>query len=95
MFSILEPEHGEGIYFAGTVKKALEVWKLPNQEYVYMVEAEVLTGDSSPGRCNLVVPPVLDTNPARRYHSVSGGPDVSVIFDGRQALPTKIFTCKM
>lgn len=88
-----DPQYGEGIYFASTVEKALEVWKLPNQEYVYIVEAEVLTGNSTPGQCGLIVPPVLD--PAKRYDSVSGGPDISVIFNSRQALPTKIIICKM
>lgn len=77
------------------MKKAIEVWKLPNQEYVYIVEAEVLTGESAPGRCGLVVPPVQDTNPAERCDSVNGGPDISVIFNSRQALPTKIIICKM
>lgn len=66
---------------------------MPNQEYVYIVEAEVLTGNSTPGQCGLIVPPVLD--PAKRYDSVSGGPDISVIFNSRQALPTKIIICKM
>lgn len=95
-FLPLEPTSGEeGIYFVANVKKVLEVWQLPKQEYMYIVEAEVLTGNSTPGQRGLVVPPVLDTNPARRYHSVSAGPDVSVIFDRRQALPTKIITCKL
>lgn len=95
LFFIPEPNHGEGIYFAATVQKALEVWKLPNQEYLYMVEATVLTGNPTAGRPGLIVPPLLDSSPDRRHHSVSAGPDVSVIFDGRQALPTKIFTCKL
>lgn len=95
LFLSSDPGYGEGIYFAGTVQKALQLWKLPNQEYVYIVEADVLTGTSTPGQCGLIVPPVLDTNPAKRYDSVSGSPDVCVIFNGRQALPTKIITWKM
>lgn len=94
-FCLSDPEYGEGIYFAGTVKKALSVWRLPKQEYVYIVEAEVLTGSSAPGRRGLVVPPVMDRDPSRRYDSASGGNDISVIFNSRQALPTKIITCKM
>lgn len=90
-----DSEYGEGIYFAGTVEKALEVWKLPNQDYLYIVEAEVLTGTSTPGQRGLLVPPALDTNPAKHYDSVSGGADIAVIFNSRQALPTKIIICKM
>ncbi|XP_029314246.1 LOW QUALITY PROTEIN: protein mono-ADP-ribosyltransferase PARP9 [Cottoperca gobio] len=83
-----ETAFGEGIYFAGTVKKAKEVWREQKEEYLYFVEAEVLTGNSTPGRPGLILPP------ADGADSVSGGPDVSVIFSGYQALPTFIITCK-
>lgn len=91
----LDPAYGEGIYFASTVQKALEVWKLPIQEYLYLVEAEVLTGHSAPGHRGLIVPPVLETDPVQRYDSVSGGPDISVVFNSCQALPTKIIICRI
>ncbi|XP_068561273.1 protein mono-ADP-ribosyltransferase PARP9 isoform X2 [Cebidichthys violaceus] len=93
-----EPLYGEGIYFASKVKKALEVWKVPKEgkeEYLYFVEAEVLTGSSAPGTAGLILPPALGTDPLTMYNSVSGGPDVSVVFSGYQALPTYIITCKM
>ncbi|XP_034549319.1 protein mono-ADP-ribosyltransferase PARP9 isoform X2 [Notolabrus celidotus] len=78
---------GEGIYFAGTVKKAMEVWMKPIEEYVYFVEAEVLTGNSTRGEQGLILPPA-------EANSVSGGPDIAVIFSGHQALPKYIITCK-
>ncbi|XP_053295539.1 protein mono-ADP-ribosyltransferase PARP9 [Pleuronectes platessa] len=86
-----DPAYGEGIYFAGTVRKALEVWKERNEAYLYLVEAEVLTGNSTPGRPGLILPDV-GTHP-QIFESVSGGPDLSVIFSGYQALPTYITTC--
>ncbi|KAJ4933699.1 hypothetical protein JOQ06_030523 [Pogonophryne albipinna] len=93
-----EAAYGEGIYFAGTVKKAMEVWKEqkehPKEEYLYFVEAEVLTGKSTRGTPGLILPPPVREDPLLLHDSVSGGPDVSVIFSGYQALPTYIITCK-
>ncbi|KAI9535155.1 hypothetical protein NQZ68_007246 [Dissostichus eleginoides] len=93
-----EAAYGEGIYFAGTVKKAMEVWKEqkehPKEEYLYFVEAEVLTGNSTRGTPGLILPPPVLEDPLLLHDSVSGGPDVSVIFSGYQALPTYIITCR-
>ncbi|XP_034430841.1 protein mono-ADP-ribosyltransferase PARP9 [Hippoglossus hippoglossus] len=86
-----DPAYGEGIYFAGTVRKAMEVWKERNETYLYLVEAEVQTGNSTPGRPGLILP-VVGTHP-QIFDSVSGGPDLSVIFSGYQALPKYIITC--
>ncbi|XP_049903950.1 protein mono-ADP-ribosyltransferase PARP9 [Epinephelus moara] len=93
-----DPSFGEGIYFASKVKIAMEVWKehkRPKEEYLYFVEAEVLTGNPAPGKPGLILPPAVGTESQTVYHSVSGGPDISVIFSGYQALPTYIITCKM
>ncbi|XP_031147264.1 protein mono-ADP-ribosyltransferase PARP9 isoform X2 [Sander lucioperca] len=90
-----EPAYGEGIYFAGTVQKAMEVWKGPKEEYLYFVEANVLTGNSTPGKPGLILPPAVGTDSLMLYDSVSGGRDISVIFSGYQALPTYIVTCKI
>ncbi|KAM6955772.1 protein mono-ADP-ribosyltransferase PARP9 [Lycodopsis pacificus] len=93
-----EPLYGEGIYFAGTVKAAMEVWKglkEEKEEYLYFVDAKVLTGRSTPGKRGLILPPAVETDPLVMYDSVNGGPDVSVVFSGYQALPTYIYTCKM
>ncbi|XP_045909322.1 protein mono-ADP-ribosyltransferase PARP9 isoform X2 [Micropterus dolomieu] len=90
-----DPAYGEGIYFAGTVRKAMEVWKEPSEEYLYFVEADVLTGNSTPGKPGLILPPAVETNPQVMYNSVHGGPDISVVFSTYQALPKYIITCKM
>uniref|UniRef100_G3NCP2 Macro domain-containing protein n=1 Tax=Gasterosteus aculeatus TaxID=69293 RepID=G3NCP2_GASAC len=92
-----EPAYGAGIYFARTAKKALEVWKWPkeeNEEYVYFVEAEVLTGNSTRGEEGLILPPAVGADPNVRFDSVSG-PDVAVIFSGYQARPKYIITCNV
>ncbi|KAI3356507.1 hypothetical protein L3Q82_017714 [Scortum barcoo] len=84
--------YGEGIYFADSVKKAMEVWK-PKTRYLHFVEAEVLTGNSTPGKKGLILPPAVAGTDPRLYDSVRG-PGVSVIFSGYQALPKYIITCK-
>ncbi|XP_042281857.1 protein mono-ADP-ribosyltransferase PARP9 [Thunnus maccoyii] len=92
-----DPAYGEGIYFAGTAKKAMEVWKEggEKEEYLYFVEAEVLTGNSTRGKPGLILPPPkTGTDPQILYDSVDGGADISVIFSGYQALPSYIITCK-
>lgn len=70
------------------------MWKDPKLEFVHLVVAEVLTGNSTPGRQGLVLPPTGSTEPLGLYKSVSGGKDISVIFSGYQALPTYIVTYK-
>lgn len=72
----------------------MKVWKERNDEYLYFVEAEVLTGNSTRGKPGLILPPSVGTDPLTRYDSVSGGSDISVIFSGYQALPKYIITCK-
>ncbi|KAM9709259.1 protein mono-ADP-ribosyltransferase PARP9 isoform 1-T2 [Menidia menidia] len=89
-----EPAYGEGIYFTSTVKKARELWRLKNEEYLYFVQAEVLKGKSSPGQRGLILPPPVGSDPGIIHDSVTGGHDISVIFSGYQALPTYIITCK-
>ncbi|XP_039673638.1 protein mono-ADP-ribosyltransferase PARP9 isoform X2 [Perca fluviatilis] len=90
-----EPKYGEGIYFAGTVEKAMEVWKGQKEEYLHFVEAKVLTGNATSGKPGLILPPAVGTDPPILYDSVSGERDISVIFSGYQALPTYIITCKV
>ncbi|KAK5861426.1 hypothetical protein PBY51_022824 [Eleginops maclovinus] len=86
---------GEGIYFAGTVKKAMELWKgPPKEEYLYFVEAEVQTGHTFSGKRGFILPPPMKKDPLVMYDSLSGGLDVSIIFSCYQALPTYIITCR-
>ncbi|XP_072253977.1 protein mono-ADP-ribosyltransferase PARP9 isoform X2 [Leuresthes tenuis] len=89
-----DPAYGEGIYFARTVKKAMDLWKLKKDKYLYFVEAEVLMGNSTPGKRGLILPPPVGSDPGVIYDSVTGGGDTSVVFSGYQALPTYIITCK-
>ncbi|XP_015226912.1 PREDICTED: poly [ADP-ribose] polymerase 9-like [Cyprinodon variegatus] len=89
-----DQRYGEGIYFASTIKKALDLWKNRREEYLYFVEAEVLKGKSVPGKPELIMPPAVDRDPSIVYDSVDGGPDISVIFSGYQALPKYIIICK-
>ncbi|KAM9347667.1 protein mono-ADP-ribosyltransferase PARP9 [Symphorus nematophorus] len=92
-----DPAYGEGIYFTTSAKKAMEVWKGANEEYLHFVEAEVLIGNSTPGKRGLILPPAKGKDPQALYDSVDGGPvdrDVSVIFSGYQALPKYIITCR-
>lgn len=72
----------------------MEVWGKRHQEYLHFVEAEVLTGTSTPGKPGLILPPAIGPEPFILYDSLSGGPDISVIFSGYQALPRYIITCK-
>lgn len=87
--------YGEGIYFARNVTTAMELWKENNEEYLYFVEAEVLTENSTPGKRGLTLPPALETNPQMFYDSVKGGNDIAVVFSSYQALPKHIITCKL
>lgn len=73
----------------------MEVWKEKHEEYLYFVEAEVLTGNSTLGKPGLIMPPAVGTQPGLLYDSVNdGGPNVAVIFSGYQALPRYIITCR-
>ncbi|XP_061579916.1 protein mono-ADP-ribosyltransferase PARP9 [Cololabis saira] len=88
-----DPLFGEGIYFARTIKKAMELWRQKNEKHVYFVQADVLTGKATQGRPELILPPPVGTDPDVMFDSVSGGTDISVIFSGYQALPRYIITC--
>ncbi|KAK6312538.1 hypothetical protein J4Q44_G00182020 [Coregonus suidteri] len=90
-----EPKLGEGIYFSGSVHGAERLWKgSPDEEYLYFIEAQVLTGKSTVGCPGLIVPPPFARDPLTLYHSVKGGKDIWVIFNGHQALPEYLITCK-
>ncbi|XP_006793753.1 protein mono-ADP-ribosyltransferase PARP9-like [Neolamprologus brichardi] len=89
-----DPKYGEGIYFAGTVKEAMDVWKEEKDKYLYFVEADVLRGTPTEGQRGLILPPAKGTDPQVRFDSVSGGSNISVIFSSYQALPRYIITCE-
>lgn len=73
----------------------MELWKEQNEEYVYLVEADVLTGVSTRGKPGLILPPARGTDPLIHYDSVNGGNDIAVIFSTYQARPKHIITCKL
>uniref|UniRef100_A0A3Q2CMM6 Poly [ADP-ribose] polymerase 9-like n=1 Tax=Cyprinodon variegatus TaxID=28743 RepID=A0A3Q2CMM6_CYPVA len=87
-------EYGDGIYFTRSVNVAMKLWKQTGDEYLYFVEAEVLKGKSVRGKPGIFMPPPVGKDPNVTYDGVDGGPDVSVIFSGYQALPKYIITCK-
>ncbi|XP_038138806.1 protein mono-ADP-ribosyltransferase PARP9-like [Cyprinodon tularosa] len=89
-----DPEYGDGIYFTRSVNVAMKLWKQTGEEYLYFVEAEVLKGRSVRGKPGIFMPPPVGKDPNVTYDGVDGGPDVSVIFSGYQALPKYIITCK-
>lgn len=94
LFLDSDPQCGEGIYFAKNVKKAMDVWRENNDQYLYFVEADVLTGKSIKGKPGLILPPAVGKDPQVRFDSVNGGSDISVIFSSYQALPRYIITCR-
>ncbi|KAK6301841.1 hypothetical protein J4Q44_G00278940 [Coregonus suidteri] len=69
-----EQKYGEGIYFSGSVDGAKRQWKgLADEEYLYFVEAQVLTGKSTLGSPGLIVPPETHSrDPITLYDSVNG-----------------------
>lgn len=71
----------------------MEVWNKADYVYLHFVMAEVLIGNSTPGERGLILPPPMMKNPLVLHDSLSGGKDISVIFNGYQALPKYIITC--
>ncbi|CDQ98219.1 unnamed protein product [Oncorhynchus mykiss] len=94
MFTSTEQNLGEGIYFSSSVHGAERLWKgSADQEYLYFIEAQVLTGKSIVGCPGLIVPPPFARDPLTLYNSVKGGGDTWVVFNGHQALPEYLITC--
>uniref|UniRef100_A0A8C5BSH0 Macro domain-containing protein n=1 Tax=Gadus morhua TaxID=8049 RepID=A0A8C5BSH0_GADMO len=95
-FLLQNPKYGEGIYFSGSVRGAVDLWREQSHQdvYQYYVEAKVLTGKSTPGKRDLIMPPPVGDDPLVRFESLSGGTDICVIFNGHQALPECIIICK-
>lgn len=86
---------GEGIYFSESVKSAMKMWnEMEEEEYVYLIEAEVLIGNFTNGSPDLIVPPLRGSDPLIHYDSLKGGTDTIVIFNGHQARPLHMYTCK-
>ncbi|XP_060785164.1 protein mono-ADP-ribosyltransferase PARP9-like [Neoarius graeffei] len=88
-----EQKYGAGIYFTSDVSKAKSLWMNNEEEYLYFIEALVLTGKDTLGSPDLIVPPPKGKDPLVRYDSLSNEKDIYVIFNGQQAYPEFLITC--
>ncbi|XP_067299870.1 protein mono-ADP-ribosyltransferase PARP9 isoform X2 [Pseudorasbora parva] len=83
-----EQKYGSGIYFSSTVEGALKLWKeQEHEQYIYIIQAQVLTGRSTIGSRDFILPPAISGDPLDRYDSVSDKGQTHVIFSSQQALP--------
>ncbi|XP_046902166.1 protein mono-ADP-ribosyltransferase PARP9 isoform X3 [Hypomesus transpacificus] len=92
-----EQKYGQGIYFCESPRLAMELWRNTSEdEYLYFVEAQVLTGRSTTGSPDLILPPSLPgSDPSSLYDSLTNtSKDIHVVFNGYQALPEYLFICK-
>nr|XP_013001835.1 poly [ADP-ribose] polymerase 9 isoform X1 [Cavia porcellus]XP_013001836.1 poly [ADP-ribose] polymerase 9 isoform X1 [Cavia porcellus] len=93
-----DPEYGAGIYFIGSLKKLAEqVKKNPaTDKWIYVFEAEVLTGSFCQGRQRNFVPLPPRPGTIGGYDSMVdnvSSPETFVIFSGTQAMPQYLWTC--
>lgn len=89
-----EQRYGSGIYFSSSVEGALKLWRnLEHEQYLYIIQAQVLTGNSAYGSPDLILPPSLKEDPLERYDSLSDKEETRVIFNGQQALPQYLIIC--
>ncbi|KAG7467509.1 hypothetical protein MATL_G00154510 [Megalops atlanticus] len=91
-----DQKYGAGIYFSHSVDTARKQAEhlCQEEEYIYIFEAQVLTGKATVGSPDLIVPPALGRDPFSLYDSVKGDTDTRVIFNSHQALPIYLITCK-
>ncbi|MBN3270923.1 PARP9 polymerase, partial [Polyodon spathula] len=61
---------------------------------IYIFEAQVVTGKTTIGSAELIVPPGQSEDRLTRYDNVSGGTSTRVIFNSRQAYPEYLITCR-
>ncbi|XP_026074001.1 poly [ADP-ribose] polymerase 9-like isoform X2 [Carassius auratus] len=88
-----EQRCGSGIYFS-TMDEVLKLWnEQEHEQYIYIIQAQVLTGNSTDGSPNLIMPPPLGKDPLDRYDSVNHRKQTYVIFNSQQALPEYLFIC--
>lgn len=89
-----EQRYGSGIYFSGTVNGAMKLWKeQEHEQYIYIIQAQVLTGKSAIGSADLILPPPLSGDPLDRFDSLSDKGQTYVIFSSQQALPEYLIIC--
>ncbi|KAL1267914.1 hypothetical protein QQF64_033277 [Cirrhinus molitorella] len=86
-----EQRYGSGIYFSSTVDGAMKLWKdQENEQYIYIIQAQVLTGKSMTLSPHLSLPPTLSKD---HFDSLSDLRETYVIFSGQQALPEYLIIC--
>lgn len=88
-----EQIYGSGIYFSRTPADALKMWNGQKGEFTYIFQAQVLTGKSTIGSPDLILPPAIGSDPLKRYDSLTGKQNTHVIFNGQQALPEYLIIC--
>uniref|UniRef100_A0A3B1JFR0 Poly(ADP-ribose) polymerase family member 9 n=1 Tax=Astyanax mexicanus TaxID=7994 RepID=A0A3B1JFR0_ASTMX len=89
-----EQKFGAGIYFTSDPRRALELWQDREEQYIYIIEAQVLTGRcTSQGAPQMIVPPSTADTQAQYDSVCNKARDTFVIFNGQQALPEYIYTC--
>nr|XP_055070786.1 protein mono-ADP-ribosyltransferase PARP9 [Misgurnus anguillicaudatus]XP_055070787.1 protein mono-ADP-ribosyltransferase PARP9 [Misgurnus anguillicaudatus]XP_055070789.1 protein mono-ADP-ribosyltransferase PARP9 [Misgurnus anguillicaudatus]XP_055070790.1 protein mono-ADP-ribosyltransferase PARP9 [Misgurnus anguillicaudatus]XP_055070791.1 protein mono-ADP-ribosyltransferase PARP9 [Misgurnus anguillicaudatus]XP_055070792.1 protein mono-ADP-ribosyltransferase PARP9 [Misgurnus anguillicaudatus] len=89
-----EQKYGSGIYFSSKLDSALKLWRNGlKEEYIYIIQAQVLTGKWAAGSPDFILPPVIGRDPLDRYDSVTDLSDTHVIFSGQQALPEYLIIC--
>lgn len=94
MFLFAEQKYGNGIYFSSVLDNAMKLWKNDlKEEYIYIIQAQVLTGNSAAGSPDLILPPVIGRDPLKRFDSVNDTRHTHVIFSGQQALPQYLIIC--
>ncbi len=64
-----------------------------HEEYIYIIQAQVLTGNSANGSPHLILPPLVGKDPLDHHDSVNYNKQTYVIFSGQQALPEYLFIC--
>ncbi|KAK3568261.1 hypothetical protein QTP86_002784 [Hemibagrus guttatus] len=89
-----EQRYGAGIYFTSDLRKARYLWPENEDEYLYFIQAQVLTGKDMVGSPELIVPPPIGRDPLVRYDSVTNGTGIHIIFNGQQAYPEFLITCR-
>ncbi|KAK6483007.1 protein mono-ADP-ribosyltransferase PARP9-like [Huso huso] len=87
---------GAGLYFNETLDTLMRDQSndFERDAMIYIFEAQVVTGKTTNGSPDLIVPPSQSADSLTRYDSVSGGTSTHVIFNSRQAYPEYLITCR-
>uniref|UniRef100_A0A8B9RKZ5 Poly(ADP-ribose) polymerase family member 9 n=1 Tax=Astyanax mexicanus TaxID=7994 RepID=A0A8B9RKZ5_ASTMX len=89
-----EQKYGAGIYFTNEPRRALELWQDREEQYIYIIEAQVVTRSCpSQGSPQMIVPPSTADTQAQYDGVCNYSGHTFVIFNGQQALPEYIYTC--